>query len=526
MLNFVRNHKIITGIAVVLLLLVLFVGYRMKGPYRSYRVDYVITGSGEAPGVLEVGVAKRDITPDMDTRDSWVDTDNDGRFRDDRGDGWKDDNGNGRMDLVWLGGFSNNRPAKGVHDPLWVRAIAFRNNGVTLAMVTIDSVGIMHEKFIKVRKSLDPALGIDHVLFSTTHDHESPDTMGIWSYSPVRPKFDHAYMDGILQACKEAVEEAVANLEPADMGLLALEIDPSKFVHDSRKPIVFDKTICCARFTKHGTDETIATMLGWGNHPETLGSGNSLISSDFPHYWRKGVETGVLSPNGVEGLGGMCLYFQGMVGGLMTPLHLKVTHRDGTVLEGDNYPKTEALGDNLAIATVNGLRGEDVWQSADPGIAVAAKTIFIPIDGLFSWAMMFGLIHPGYYWGKGKTEVNAIRIGELEILTAPGELYPEVAEGGMESPAGADYPDAPILSPPLRAHMNGRVNMVIGLANDEIGYMVPKSQWDTEPPYAYSDPDNPRKKPQYGEENSCGPDVVPVYHCEAVALLDRLHAAL
>lgn len=51
--------------------------------------------------------------------------------------------------------------------------------------------------------------------------------------------------------------------------------------------------------------------------------------------------------------------------------------------------------------------------------------------------------------------------------------------------------------------------MIIGLANDEIGYVLPKSQWDEKPPFCYG-----RSKPQYGEQNSVGPDAAPLL-CEA-----------
>jgi hypothetical protein len=522
---FVANHKILSSIALVALLLVAFLGYRMKGPYRFYRADLVIPAAGESiePGVLEVGVAKRDITPNLSQYDSWTDADGDGKYNEDKGDTWEDTNGNGRMDLVWMAGFSNNRPAKGVNDPLWVRSIAVRNNGVTLAMVTIDSVGILHEKFIAVRKSLDPSLGIDHAMFSTSHNHEAPDTMGIWSYSPIRPKFDHAYMRQIQQACKEAIEESVHNLEPADMILAEKVIEPEGFVDDSRKPIVYDLKVCSAQFVKRGTDETIATMVSWGNHAETLGGGNSLLTSDFLNWVRQGVETGVGDPNGVEALGGMCLYFQGMVGGLMTQLHTTVPHRDGVQqFDQASFEKAEALGENLAIVVANSLRGDDAIRVENPRVAVAAKTIFVPMEGIFGYACMLGLIHPGWYWGKAKTEVNAIRVGELEILTIPGEIYPEIVEGGIESPEGADFPGPPVEVPPLRSQMQGKVNMVIGLANDEIGYIIPRTQWDVDPPYAYGRTDDP----QYGEENSGGSKVAPVIHQESLAVLEQLHAVL
>jgi hypothetical protein len=519
--GFLWRRKVLTAVLVLAAVLAGLLAYRMKGPYRSYRADLLKPARGEAvkPGVLEVGVATRNITPDFSLHDTWTDADNDGRFDEKKGDTWQDTNGNGKMDLVWMAGFSNNRPAKGVHDSLWARAIAFRNNGVTVAMVTLDSIGVFAEKFIAVRKMIDPSLGIDHVVFSSTHDHEAPDTMGIWSYSPFRPKFDYPYMAFVQQMSKEAVEEAVRNLQPADMVLAQQEIKPDGFVDDSRTPIVYDLKVCCARFVKHGTDETIGTMVSWANHAETLGSSNPLLTSDFPHFLRQSVEMGVSNPNGADGLGGKCLFFQGMVGGLMTQLHTTVPHRDGVrTFREASFEKAEALGDNLAVVVIKALRGDKAIRVENPEVAVAAKTIYVPMAGPYGWAIMLGLVHPGYFWGKARTEVDALRIGDLEILTVPGELYPEIAEGGIESPEGADYPGDPIEAPPLRPEMHGKVNMIIGLANDEIGYIIPKTQWDVKPPYAYG-----RSDPQYGEVNSAGPDVAPVIHREALDVLRRLH---
>ncbi|MCC7377305.1 MAG: hypothetical protein IT581_21765 [Verrucomicrobiales bacterium] len=65
--------------------------------------------------------------------------------------------------------------------------------------------------------------------------------------------------------------------------------------------------------------------------------------------------------------------------------------------------------------------------------------------------------------------------------------------------------------------MTGTLNLVLNLANDEIGYIVPHTQWDTRPPFTYG-----RKDAPYGEENSGGPDVAQVIHHEGVGALRRL----
>ena len=60
--------------------------------------------------------------------------------------------------------------------------------------------------------------------------------------------------------------------------------------------------------------------------------------------------------------------------------------------------------------------------------------------------------------------------------------------------------------------------MLIGLANDELGYFIPKRQWDEKAPFCYG-----LKKAQYGEMNSVGPDAAPVICNTFKELVKRLH---
>jgi hypothetical protein len=528
--GFFRRHWVCTSFLIValglLLAAVVFVRIRMHGPYRDYRVDteFISTPAGATESApLYVGVAKRDITPDLAQFDPWVDADGNSRFEPEKGDTYEDRNGNGDFDFVWLGGFDANRPAQGVNDPLWTRALAFRHRETTVVLVSIDCVGLTHERFIKLRKSLDHAQhGITHVAFSSTHTHNSPDTMGIWSYRPVFGRFNEAYVESILTKSREAILEAVGNLQPAEAFIATEHLEAPGFVRDSRPPQVFDHHLNAARFVKPGTGETIATLVSWGNHPEAMGSRNPLLSSDFAHYWREGVEQGVAAPNGIAGFGGTCVFIQGPVGGLMTPLGLDVPDKDGTTVHTENgVGKTRALGENLAIRTIKLLNSERASRMTNQTVAGVAKTIFAPIEGTYRIPLMLGLIHPGWYDGKAKTEISALRIGDLEILNLPGEVYPEIVDGGIEAPEGGDFPGRPLEVPPLRSAMAGAVNMVFNLANDEIGYLIPRTQWDVQPPYTYG-----ANKAPYGEVNSGGPDVAAVVHREGLAVLRRLHELL
>jgi hypothetical protein len=91
-----------------------------------------------------------------------------------------------------------------------------------------------------------------------------------------------------------------------------------------------------------------------------------------------------------------------------------------------------------------------------------------------------------------------------EIATLPGEIYPELTNGGITRYPGADYPDA-AFEPTLRAQLKSKYQFILGLGNDELGYLIPRAEWDDQPPWLLNRPQR-----WYGEVNSVGPDVAGV----------------
>ena len=85
-----------------------------------------------------------------------------------------------------------------------------------------------------------------------------------------------------------------------------------------------------------------------------------------------------------------------------------------------------------------------------------------------------------------ESEVAYLKLGELHLAAIPGELYPELVYGKFQDPVdpGADFLDAPLETPVMKI-LPGDKTMLIGLANDAVGYIVPKRQWDVAAPYAY-----------------------------------------
>ena len=100
-----------------------------------------------------------------------------------------------------------------------------------------------------------------------------------------------------------------------------------------------------------------------------------------------------------------------------------------------------------------------------------------------------------------------LHLGELEIAApARRDLLRNWSSAGCPTrprPTGPTSP-TPRSSRRRYALVTAKHRMVIGLANDEIGYILPKRLWDEQPPFAYG-----LTKPPYGEVNSVGPDTAP-----------------
>lgn len=118
-------------------------------------------------------------------------------------------------------------------------------------------------------------------------------------------------------------------------------------------------------------------------------------------------------------------------------------------------------------------------------------------------------------WMKFRSEIAFWKLGPASFLHHPGELYPEIADGGIEVPDGQDFNIGPQEIPPLREIMTGDFKFITGLSNDMIGYIIPISQWDADPPYTFGNQRSP-----YGEINSLGPHTGPILYSGLKRLIE------
>lgn len=500
-------------LAVILLLLVLGAVILATNNWRDRHPDYTVDLriKNDVPGQLRAGFAKRPITPTI--VDTWNDANGNNKYDQKEGDTYNDNNNNGKFDAYWIAGMSNAKPAQGVHDDVWSRVMAVEDGSTRIALISLDAIGFLHGDVVDIRKRVPDHLDLDYVLISATHTHESNDLIGIWGENIFNSGVNPEMMEYVKTQTVAAITEAVGNLRPAKLVFAQdLSGDDGRFIKDTRKPIVKATGIHLLQVLDAQDNTTMGTLINWANHPETLWSQNLLISSDFPHYIREAVENGVHHGDQLmeEGLGGTAIYFTGAIGGLMAPHpSLGIPHPfTGEEYFEPTFEKTKALGDQIALLSLAALKqkGDTLTESH---ISLRAKTILAPVENkTFILASAMGLIKmgmPEYF--KTRTEVGAIRIGPALFLSIPGEIYPEIVYGGIEAPEGRDFDIQPIEIPPIKELIKEPYKFYLGLSNDEIGYIIPKSEWDVKKPYLYHD-----EKTPYGETNSLGPETAPLIY--------------
>ncbi|MCS7253198.1 MAG: hypothetical protein RMK18_07590 [Armatimonadota bacterium] len=474
-----------------------------------YKLELRIRSNGQyGDGIWMVGASKAAITPSVCA--SFIDKDSDGRYEPLDGDKLSGTR-------IWLAGFHNSRPASRVHDQLWARAVAIDNGVHRIGIVALDLIGLFYDDVIDIRDEAERrGAGFDYIVVTCTHNHNSPDTLGLWGRYRFSCGVDASYMDMVKWLTAKVLIEAVSNMRRCRLSVAQAKTGIDGLIGDSRPPFVVDDRLIVIRFFDATTSKTVCTIIQWANHPEAFGSRNTMVTSDFVHWVRCAVEDGIRSPNRgfVDGLGGIAIYINGAIGGLMSPTGVSVRSLDGRFIRENGVEKARALGENIGMVVLELARKAELVNETQ--VEVCARTITLPIENwLLRIGAHIGVVKHGYFVFRGvvPTEIAFIRIGNIGMLCIPGELYPEVAIGGVESPDGADYAGEICESPPLLKFMPTKFSVIVGLANDELGYFIPKTQWDAHPPYTYGER-------HYGEIMSLGPNAACLLYRELVRLIE------
>lgn len=401
----------------------------------------------------------------------------------------------------YIAGYGENNPARGVIDPQYAHAMWIDDNtgrgGVLF--ISLDIVGILNKDVNKIRhilKGFCNRTGCRSINVCSTHNHAGIDTMGIWGRLPFSGK-DPNFMELLFNSVLTACETAYNSRKDGDLYLGTIGVPDMQ--EDIRTPIVYSKTLTRFRFVPaDGSDEV--WLLNFASHSESLQGSNHLVSADFPCYLRERIK---------DKTGADVVYTVGAIGGMIS---MDIPEEDKLRREHRLLESTRNIGYKLAEYAI--AIDNDTKLSCK--VDFARREFYIGADNtILTLACYIGLLEADRYADPSlpkylclKTEITYFEIGGKKLLLLPCEIFPELVFGGFlgaeESATGKGAEANPQI---LTEICEDEEILVFGLANDELGYVVPPNDFLLNPtaPYLENGRDKFNRK-HYEETNSMGPD--------------------
>lgn len=350
------------------------------------------------------------------------------------------------------GGMGTPNPAHIKKGDLFVRAMVLVKGDEKIAIVNIDNLGwpaALGDRSRKLIKGIPPK----NVLIGATHTHSAPDAYAFPNASGGHSA-DLDYLDKCVIQIADAVNEALQNLEPANLKI-GVGKAKGKIAYNYYAPQLYDPR--CGVIQAIGTtginkDKPIVTLLNYAIHPEVLGNGRDILSPDMvgPLYTR--IE---------EKTGGMAVFMNGAQGGMIT-----ADNRLTNGKEAASWEECQRIGNLLADEALRIISNEPVQQN--PDIFCTNRTATFPIESVM---LKHVLQNSPLNYSKDNTDsisttLNLLNIGTAQVLTIPGEALPNIGY----------Y---------LKRKMPTEHSFLFGLTNDAFGYILTKEDFNSFDRYEY-----------------------------------------
>jgi neutral ceramidase len=208
-------------------------------------------------GTLRAGAARIDITPAADAA------------------------------LPMAGYASRTQGFKGIHDPIFVRAIVLDDGATQAALVAWESLFVPDAVWAQTSRQIAEETGVrpENLLLSAVHDHGAP-SLGVADPTPQQ----RAYADKVQNAAVEAVRQAKERLQPARFGIGSakayVNINRREFTPNRgwwlgyNEEGLSDKTVTVLRF-EDLSGKPIAFWINYAVHAVIMGPENYQITGDL-----------------------------------------------------------------------------------------------------------------------------------------------------------------------------------------------------------------------------------------------------
>ena len=413
----------------------------------------------------------------------------------------------------YIAGYFSNNPAQGVLDDMYARALYLDDStgrgGVVLC--AIDCIGLSRTDINAIRKIVIDSKDIPNlksINIAATHSHAAIDTQGLWGKDFYLSGRNKDFMQNLRQKTADTIIKAYNSRKNGVLKIGSAETVAMQ--EDVRTPVDYDKTLTRIRFVPNdGSTQTI--MINYACHAELLGKHVTKISADFPAYLGREISLqtgGVQQTDGTVAGGANFLFFNGAIGGMISSKNIMDVYNNPDFdCEGFTKQYGKELG-NIAMNITN-------ETAISPIINVKTTPILVPVDNvMLIIARFLGVLNNNItrVGQNGKaaiyTEVSYLELGNEQVgmFLIPGELYPELETGNFLPAAQAGLgidADYKVLSKMSDCDHQ----FVMGLANDELGYIIPDNDYVLHEwlPYINIETDSFDRE-HYEEVNSAGPN--------------------
>lgn len=330
----------------------------------------------------------------------------------------------------YIAGDQQNRKFKSILDSLYVKAIVVRNNETTIALLTVDCIGLMYPDLVKIRERVAQLSDFPtaHIVLSSTHTHSGPDVVGLWGPDYQHTGVDSAYQVFLIYSAAEQIIAAYQKLQPASVWVSETTYGEPWVQNICNEEI--DRSVISMQF-KDDRGNSIASLTNFACHPTFLDAVFDEVSADYPGAFYQTLD---------KTWGGVNLFLQGAIGGWVQPVEGK-----------GQLQEAKKRGNELGQVVMKTMESAHLLEN--PVIHFKSKKVCFPVDNE-SWKQLSSIgTVPRKILDSVNTEIAWFRIGEAQFITHPGET-------------------APFYALETKKLMGAGPKFVLGLGNDALGYIL------------------------------------------------------
>ncbi len=424
MRTFLKIIGVFIGLIIVIIILALqrvdYTPYFESDYYMKSksRLDSISKQLTLAEGKIQVGFGKASITPGFGLPESNPEL--------------------GLFENVPLAGFGSRKGnfVEGVHDSLFVKAVAVEVNGKILVLVGSDMLIIPPNLSSGVSHLVEEKTGLNRnqIFFSATHTHSS---VGAWSNGYVGKEFagdpNPEVVNWLIQQFTTAIKLAVEDLTIGEIGVGSF--DAPDLIRNRLVGELGEKNPEFIMIKAQQIGGKKAIIGSFDAHATMLGGWNMEFSADYPGFWQRKMEE-----NGMD----MAVFIAGSVG----------SH--SAVSQGEKFDKPAYIGNALADSVIK--YSESIEMNDSIGLSFLSLKMDLPE---FHIRVSDGIrLNPGLgerlFPDIGEVYVQVARIGDLIWATSPSDFSGEFA---------IEFKNA--------MHSEGYKALVTSFNGGYVGYIIP-----------------------------------------------------